>query len=70
LPVAFFPSAETIHKRVIELGWCDDTEILTFIGENLTNIPQPSMREYYNAMRYKRAKMNWKEKLKNIWGIS
>lgn len=67
LPVAFFPSAETIHNRVIELGWCNDPEIIAFIGENLANIPQPSMREYYNAMRYKRAKMDWRKKLIGIW---
>lgn len=67
LPVAFFPDAETIHARVIELGWCKDQEIISFIGDNLATIPQPSMREYYNAMRYKRAKMDWRRKLFTIW---
>ena len=69
LPVAFFPTAETIHNRVIELGWCKDREILNFVGEHLSEIPQPSMREYYQAGCYKRAGMNWKKKLQAIWGL-
>jgi hypothetical protein len=66
LPVAFYPTAETIHGRVQELGWCD-ADVLAFIERNLANIPQPSMREYYNGMRYKRAKMDWRQKLYAIW---
>lgn len=66
LPVAFYPSAETVHKRVIDLGWCDK-EICTFIGQHLAEIPQPSMREYYQAMTYRKAGMNWREKLLKIW---
>lgn len=66
LPVAFYPSAETVHKRVIELGWCDK-EICTFIGQHLAEIPQPSMREYYQAMTYRKAGMDWREKLLKIW---
>jgi DNA-binding transcriptional MerR regulator len=31
LPVGFFPNAETIHKRVIELGWCDDDIVTVFV---------------------------------------
>jgi len=66
LPVAFYPSAETVHKRVIELGWCDK-EVCTFIGQHLMEIPQPSMREYYQAMTYRKAGMDWREKLSKIW---
>lgn len=66
LPVAFYPSAETVHKRVIDLGWCDK-EIFTFIGQHLAEIPQPSMREYYQAMTYRKAGMDWREKLVKIW---
>lgn len=69
LPVAFFPSPETIHNRVIELGWCDDSEILDFVGEHLSDIPQPSMREYYQARCYKRAKMDWRQKMRKVWGL-
>lgn len=66
LPVAFFPSAETIHNRVIELGWCD-TEVVDFIGRNLSEIPQPSMREYYMAQSYKGFASDWREKMLAIW---
>lgn len=66
LPVAFFPSAETIHKRVVELGWCP-TEIVDFVGDNLADIPQPSMREYYLGMTYKKAGMDWQAKLHSLW---
>lgn len=66
-PVAFYPSAETIHKRVQELGWCDET-IWRFIGKHLPKIPQPSMREYQNGMTYKKAGMKWQEKLLKLWG--
>jgi hypothetical protein len=65
-PVAFYPSAETIHKRVLELGWCDET-IWKFIGKHLPKIPQPSMREYQNGMTYKKAGMKWQEKLQKRW---
>jgi excisionase family DNA binding protein len=67
VPVAFFPSAETIHERVCELGWCDDA-VWRFIGDNLSRIPQPSMREYFNAMSYKNAGMKWRDKMLKIWG--
>jgi excisionase family DNA binding protein len=67
LPVAFYPSAETIHARVVELGWCKDREIVKFIADNLASIPQPSMREYYLAGCYKRANMDWRKKLFSIW---
>lgn len=70
LPVAFYPTAETIHNRVIELGWCKDKEILDFIGDNMTVIPIPSMREYYLAVCYKKAGMDWKQKLLSIWQAS
>ena len=64
--VAFYPSAETIHIRVKELGWCDK-DVWKFIGDNLSEIPQPSMREYYQAMTYRKAGMNWQEKLLKLW---
>jgi excisionase family DNA binding protein len=67
LPVAFFPAAETVHNRVLELKWCNK-EVSTFIGLHLADIPQPSMREYYQAMTYRKAGMDWKEKLLKIWG--
>ena len=66
LPVAFFPSAETIHERVRELKWCD-VDIWEFVGENLHKIRQPSMREYANGMTYRKAGMNWREKLLRVW---
>ena len=66
MPVAFYPSAETIHIRVKELGWCDK-DVWKFIGDNLSEIPQPSMREYYQAMTYRKAGMNWQEKLLKLW---
>jgi hypothetical protein len=66
LPVGFFPNAETIHRRVIELDWCDE-DIVKFIGDNLAVIPEPSMREYYIGMKYKKAKMDWQKKLMAIW---
>jgi excisionase family DNA binding protein len=65
-PVAFYPSAEAIHERVRELKWCDVT-VWRFCGQNLAKIPQPSMREYYLGMTYKKAGMNWREKLLKIW---
>lgn len=67
-PVAFYPTAKTIHERVIDLGWCD-WDIVDYIGEYLEHIPQPSMREYWQGMRYKEAGMNWQAKLKALWGI-
>lgn len=66
LPVAFFPSAETVHSRVLQLKWCDK-EVATFIGKHLAEIPQPSMREYFLAMTYRNAGMDWREKLLKIW---
>lgn len=66
LPVAFYPSAETVHDRVLELRWCNK-EITKFIGSHLAEIPQPSMREYYQAMTYRKAGMDWREKLLKIW---
>ncbi len=66
LAVAFFPSAETIHMRVLELDWCDD-DVCDFIGENLANIPHPSMREYYNGMLYKKITKDWQKKLVSKW---
>lgn len=66
LPVAFYPTAETVHDRVVALGWCDK-EICTFIGQHLAEIPQPSMREYYQAMTYRKAGMDWQEKLLKLW---
>ena len=68
IPVAFFPSAEEIHHRVIELGWCDKM-IIRFVGQHLDKIPEPSMREYYNCMKYKGAGMDYKSKMLKIWGI-
>jgi hypothetical protein len=67
LPVAFCPTAQTIHDRVLELGWCKDKEITTWIGERLTDCPQPSMRHYYSAGCYKRAGMDWRKKLQATW---
>ena len=66
LPVAFYPSAETVHKRVLKLRWCDK-DVSDFIGKHLAEIPQPSMREYYQAMAYRKAGMDWQEKLLKIW---
>lgn len=66
LPVAFYPSAETIHNRVFELGWCEKS-IWKFIGKHLAKIPKPSMREYYQAMLYRNAGMDWRAKLLGIW---
>ena len=69
MPVAFFPSAETIHKRVIELGWCTENDVVKFIGDNLETIPQPSMREYYLGSSFKRAGFDWKKKLRSLWAV-
>ena len=68
MPVAFYPSAETIHERVRILGWCEDV-VWEFVGEHLPKIPQPSMREYYLGMKYKTARMNWREKMLKLWGL-
>lgn len=65
-PVAFHPSAETIHKRVKALGWCD-AEVWQFVGQHLAIIRQPSMREYGLGMRYRQAGMKWQKKLLKIW---
>jgi len=67
--VAFCPSAETIHKRVKQLGWCDPA-VWQFIGDHLAKVPQPSMREYYHGMTYRKAGMKWQDKLKKLWGLS
>lgn len=69
MPVAFVPSAETIHARVLELGWVGDKEITDFIGENLANIPQPTMREYYHAKQLKKFSKVWQSKMLKIWGL-
>lgn len=66
LPVAFYPSANTIHDRVLELGWCDK-DVCKFIEQHLAVIPQPSMREYYQAMAYRKIGMDWQEKLLKLW---
>lgn len=68
MPVAFYPSAETIHERVGELGWCE-ADVWKFVGEYLPHIPQPSMREYYQGVVYKKAGMKWREKLLKLWGL-
>lgn len=65
-PVAFYPSADTLHERVLELKWCDKS-VTDFIGKHLAKIPQPSMREYYQAMTYMKAGMDWQRKLLKIW---
>jgi excisionase family DNA binding protein len=76
LPVAFIPSAQTkptvldvvgpdYHHRAAEVPVVD--EFVDFIGEHLCDIPQPSMREYYQGGVYKRAKMDWRKKLTAIW---
>lgn len=67
-PVAFVPSAETIHKHVQLLGWCDKT-VSNFVGKHLTQIPQPSMREYFHGMQYKKSRMQWQDKLLKRWGL-
>jgi excisionase family DNA binding protein len=69
LPVAFVPTDETIYKRVVELGWCKDKAILAFIRGHLGDIPQHSMRDYYNAQSYKRMGVDWRKKLLTIWGL-
>jgi len=69
LPVAFYPDPEAIHNRVIELGWCKDSEIIAFIAANLDRIPQVSMRDYYNLGLWKDAGMDWKGKALKVWGI-
>lgn len=66
MPVAFYPSAETIHKRVKELGWCD-ANVWKFVGQHLDSIRQPSMREYFQGMTYLKAGMKWQEKLLRLW---
>jgi excisionase family DNA binding protein len=66
-PVAFYPSAETIHERVRELKWCDVT-VWNFFSQHLAKIPQPSMREYLQGMTLKKIGMNWQEKLLKRWG--
>jgi excisionase family DNA binding protein len=66
LPVAFCPSAETIHERVHDLNWCD-REVWEFIGKHLHKIAQPSMREYANGMTYRKSRMKWQEKLLKVW---
>lgn len=66
LPVAFFPSAEGIHKRVEELGWCSPV-VWKFIGKHLGSIQQPTMRDYRNGMAYKKIGMDWKQKLLKRW---
>ena len=65
-PVAFYPSAEEIHERVGELGWCD-AEVYSFVGENLANVPQPSMRHYHQGMKLRDANMKWRQKLLRLW---
>lgn len=69
LPVAFYPSADAIHARVLELGWCEK-QVFKFIEVHLSDIPQPSMREYYQAMTYRKAGMDWREKLLKIWKLN
>lgn len=70
LPVAFFPSAETIHQRVMELGWCKDKEVVRFIGDHLQYIEQPTMRDYFWGEKYKRLGMDWRSKLLRTWGLA
>lgn len=67
MPVAFYPCASEIHERVAQLRWAD-SEVFEFIGNNLSLIPQPSMRDYYNGEKYKLAGMDWRGKLLKIWG--
>lgn len=67
MPVAFFPSAETIHERVRKLGWCP-TDVWEFVGKHLADIPEPSMREYRHGMDWQANKMKWQEKLLKLWG--
>ena len=66
MPVAFFPSAQTIHERVKALKWCSP-DVWKFIGKHLSKIRQPSMREYYQGMTYCKAGMKWQEKLLKLW---
>lgn len=66
LPVAFFPSAEEIHKRVEKLGWCSPV-VWKFIGKHLGEINQPSMRDYRNGMTYRKIGMDWQQKLHKRW---
>lgn len=68
--VAFFPSAHSIHSRVIELGWCQDKEVVKFVEKHLDLIEQPSMRDYYMGAKYKKLGMDWKQKLLRLWGLT
>lgn len=68
-PVAFYPSAKTIHEEVIRGGWCEK-DVLKFVEAHLSEIPQPSMREYYQGMVYKNSGMEWQQKLLKLWGIA
>lgn len=69
LRVAFYPDPETVHNRVVELGWCKDSEIIEFIAANLDRIPQASMRDYFNLGLWKNAGMDWKGKALKVWGL-
>ena len=65
-PVAFFPSAGAIHDRVRELGWCR-RDVWAFVGRHLGDIPQPSMRDYHQAMTLRAAGLDWERKLLARW---
>ena len=56
----FQPSALEVHREIARAGWFDDEEALTFIGQNLFLVTEPSFRFYQIARDHKRAGLDWK----------
>ncbi len=67
--VAFYPSPEEIHNRVLEQGWCRDKEILSFVAQHMHKIPQMSMRTYHDALVWQESGMDWRKKCLAVWGL-
>ena len=64
LLIMFQPDTEEVHRYVGE-DLKDlplfDQEVYDFVGDNLHNIQDPSIRLYHNALQLKKAGVNWRE---------
>lgn len=63
--VFFDPDPAEIHKYVGT--WFQDEEVYRFIGQNLDQIPQHSIRLYVQAEEQKRNGLDWKSVLIETW---
>ena len=63
--VEFRPTIYEVHKYVGE--WFTDEEVYDFVGENLPLIIDIDVRDYNQALKFKRHGEDWKQMLRGRW---